>query len=93
MLAIPALKFQAPELWDNTEPSLHAAFALCAVKQERQLWIQERLHETAIHKDADRQAQASVLYGLEIPKAPILVMFSAGDSPTAGQKSRKGVCS
>lgn len=74
-------------------PSLNAALALWTVRQERKLWIQERLRETAIHKDADRQAQASVLYGLEIPKAPILVMFSAGDSSTPGQKTGKRVCS
>ncbi|KAI7782938.1 hypothetical protein LA080_012664 [Diaporthe eres] len=42
VLAIPAPKFQAPELWDNTEPCLHAAFAIWAVKQERKLWTQER---------------------------------------------------
>lgn len=64
-------------------PSSRAALRLWPVKQEDKLWVQERRNETAIPRTRTDKSKASVLYGLEIAKAPILVVFSAGCSPTA----------
>lgn len=82
-------------MWSKVKdtPSFSAVLALCKVKPRRELRLQERLIETAIHKDADRQAQPSAVHGLEIPKAPVLVTSSAGYSPTSGRKTRQKVCS
>lgn len=77
----------------SAEVSASAALALCTVKQERKLWIQERRNETAVHEPRTDKSKASVLYGLGSAKAPILVVFSAGYSPTAREKTRKTVCS
>lgn len=75
------------------EVSAAAALALWTVKQERKLWIQERRNETAVHEPQTDKSKASVLYGLGSAKAPILVVFSVGYSPTAREKTTATVCS
>lgn len=64
--------------------SFHTTLMLWTVKQERKLWVQERRNETANQRTRTDKSKASVFYGLEIAKAPILGLFSAGHSPTAG---------
>jgi hypothetical protein len=60
------------------------------VKQECKLSVQERLGEIVSREMRTDKSTVSTHYGLEIPKAPVLVPSSAGDSPMAGHETSKG---
>lgn len=99
LLAVPALKFQAPNMWESRRlnrlcrPSTCRLGALDSETRGQAMDPGTRLGETAIRKMRTDKSTVSVHYGLEIPKAPVLVTFSAGNSPTVGNETRKRVCS
>jgi hypothetical protein len=95
--ALSALKFQAPTIRGSycrgicAWPTFSALLRTWSVKQGyRLLDPGTRLGETVVRKGRMTSARVSVRYGLDIPKAPVLVGFSAGIPQQRCMRRRKG---